>query len=108
MFDVEPPGEISNPNGNEIPEKTAKPDGVIDVAWSILEAGACKAAPAKRFGIGPNGAPVVTGKGMQPAGGEARRQAKRGTSGEILAELGAMLETMPSRKALILAPPPAG
>lgn len=82
-------------------------DPPLRIAYTVLEAGSGRASPAKTFGIGADGNPIVTQHGSQPAAGTVRRILGSGSAGEILASLGATLDGMSERHALVCAPPPA-
>ncbi len=78
----------------------------LSVAFTVIEAGAGCAPPSKSFGIGEGGQPIVLHSGGQPSSGLASRKNCTGTAGEILTELGSILDGMSPRQALVCAPPP--
>ncbi|WP_294644289.1 hypothetical protein [uncultured Aureimonas sp.] len=80
----------------------------LRVEYTVLEAGAGRASPAKTLGVGAHDAPIVTQHGQQPAAGIVRRESVVGSATEVLSRLAITLEAMSDRQALVCAPPPPG
>ncbi|MGL4964961.1 MAG: DUF3987 domain-containing protein [Inquilinus sp.] len=84
----------------------AVPPRRVEIACTVMTAGAGNALPSKRFGLGADGRPEVTHPGGQPAAGTVCRLSLSGSPAEALQRLGDTLSTLTPRQALICAPPP--